>query len=397
MNFTQNYLLPFSILIFCFYLINFSPDHIYRASENSPPDKEIKSLFVKMVPIEADTFIMGRVSPVDLKITSVDTTLFSPGVPQRAMVGSFYISATEVTNADWKAFYRDKVTELGAAAAKARYFPDTSLWLKEFPYTYNAPMAKNYYAHPSYLDFPVVGISWEQANAFCIWKTDQLQALLKDKGIQSSATFRLPTEAEWECAASSQVDGFEQAERRVYPWPATSSILEVCCMTNIGQIHDANGVLLKSYAEDGCLYTCQVARYDPNYRGIYDLAGNVAEWTSDQGYAVCYDFENKTVKKLTSLGEVESEIERLRAKIEFKDPYERTFIDRLIHDKQVLQASDTRICKGGSWADGMIYAQTGSRRAVPKDQGSTKIGFRLVLSDADERLLKYFPKNGWKP
>ena len=50
-------------------------------------------------------------------------------------------------------------------------YPDTLVWIRDFSYSYNEPLAKRYYAHPAYGNYPVVGVTWKQAVAFCHWRT----------------------------------------------------------------------------------------------------------------------------------------------------------------------------------------------------------------------------------
>ena len=85
-------------------------------------------------------------------------------------------------------------------------------WVRDFSYSYNEPMAKKYYSHPAFGNYPVVGVSWKQATAFCEWRTHYLNAFLEGKKRTAESDFRLPTEAQWEYAARG---GRSQAS---YPW-----------------------------------------------------------------------------------------------------------------------------------------------------------------------------------
>ena len=392
-------LLFFSLILLSPFLLEFSSIPSTKHSEKSNlASKGLRSLFSKMMYIEGDTFTMGLSSSFGIRMTAADSTLFTGVVPKRTIVDPYYISATEVTNGEWREFYLAKVAELGGAIGKSKFFPDTSLWLSEFPYSYNGPMARNYFSHPTFNDYPVVGITWEQANAYCRWKSKKLKTLLKKAGIQHSPEFRLPTEAEWENAAIKKEKNVKYPEPSMYVWAEEKQIGRLNDLANTGQIIDINNVVLKPYAEDGCLYTCKVASYPPNGNGLYNMAANVSEWTSDQGFAESTDLKNNEYKILSTLSEIDDEIALLKNDTNFRDVgLKNLMIESLAHNKTILSANDIKIYKGGSWASGMIYTQPGSRQGISKDNASTKIGFRLAISNVEEKVRKYFPKKRWKP
>ena len=149
-------------------------------------------------------------------------------------------------------------------------YPDTTAWVNDFENAYNEPYVRMYFSHGGYSDYPVVGVSWEQANAFANWRTDYLRRSLGKEGVYVEP-YRLPTEAEWEYAARAGVDD------NMYPWEGdlTMSDDKGCFYANF-KPNEGN------YVKDGHLITSRVGTYAPNDFGLYDMAGNVSEWTSDR-------------------------------------------------------------------------------------------------------------------
>lgn len=218
-------------------------------------------------------------------------------------------------------------------------YPDTLVWIHDFTYSYNEPMANMYFWHPSYDDYPVVGVTWEQANAFSIWRTKYLNDHLAKRGMGFVQNFRLPLESEWEYAARGGLT------LSPYPWggPYTRNY-DGCFLANFKPLRG-------NYTDDGWLYTAPVASYEPNDYGLYDMAGNVAEWTQnaydESFYIVTHDMNpNYSYNALPD------------------DP----------------PALKRKVVRGGSWKDVAYYLQVSTRSYEYQDTANSYIGFRNVRS-----------------
>lgn len=219
-------------------------------------------------------------------------------------------------------------------------YPDTLVWLRDFTYSYNEPMAKRYFSHPGYDDYPVVGVTWKQGTAFSKWRTEFLQKSMygtKRRKIYDIQEFRLPTEAEWELAARGKING------GMYPWgsPYTRT-RKGCFMANFKPDRG-------NYAADGFTMTAPVGSYKPNDYGLLDMAGNVAEWTSSAYDQVAYDV-----------------VHDLNPNYE----YNATASDG--------DAMRKKVVRGGSWKDVKTYLQVGTRTFEYEDKPRSYIGFRCV-------------------
>lgn len=143
-------------------------------------------------------------------------------------------------------------------------YPDTTAWINDFDNAYNEPYVRLYFSHGGYNDYPVVGVSWEQANAFANWRTDFLRRSLGREGVYIEP-YRLPTEAEWEYAARAG------KSENMYPWDGDLPLTEDqgCFYANF-KPQEGN------FVQDGQLITSRVGTYAPNDFGLYDMAGNVS-------------------------------------------------------------------------------------------------------------------------
>jgi formylglycine-generating enzyme required for sulfatase activity len=148
-------------------------------------------------------------------------------------------------------------------------YPDTLVWIYEFTYSDNEHMTQNYFSHPQYGHYPVVGVNWVQCQAFCHWRTQQRNAWLLSRGYPVESDFKLPTEAEWEWAARGGLQGNN------YPWGSYYPSNQNGCF--LANFKPQRG----NFTADGSLYPAVVAFYPANDYGLYDMSGNVSEWCSD--------------------------------------------------------------------------------------------------------------------
>lgn len=214
-------------------------------------------------------------------------------------------------------------------------YPDTMVWSRDFQFSYNDPLLHGYFWMPGYAEYPVVGVTWEQANAFCHWRT----SFLKDVGGMMTNAYRLPTEAEWEYAARG---GRKMA---MYPWgDKYARDAEGCFLANFKPYRG-------SYYDDMGVSTMAVKQFYPNDFGLYDMAGNVAEWTASAYSAI--------------------------ANVSVHDMNPSYSYNARKDDPDILKR---KVVKGGSWKDVSYYLQCGVRTYEYQYESRSYIGFRCVRS-----------------
>lgn len=221
----------------------------------------------------------------------------------------------------------------------AAIYPDTLAFIRDFTYSYNDPMAQTYFWHPGYDDYPVVGVSWNQANAFCWWRTNFLNSYYLENGDPEVNPFRLPTEAEWEYAA--------RGGRRFSPFPWGGPYTRNsrgCFLANFKPLRG-------DYIADGGFYPVKGTSYFPNDYGLYCMAGNVAEWTSSAFDESIYALQHD------------------------KNP------DYYYNAKEDESPSLKRkVTRGGSWKDVAYYIQNSTRNYEYQDTAKSYVGFRCAMT-----------------
>ena len=215
-------------------------------------------------------------------------------------------------------------------------YPDTTCWVNDFNNANNEYYMRNYFSNPGYAHYPVVGVTWEAATAFCEWRTMFLKKSLKGKNV-TIEKYRLPTEAEWEMAARNA-----NSDNR-YPWESNSTTSESGCYN--ANFKPGEG----AYAADNYLIPAKVGSFKPNNFGLYDMAGNVAEWTS-----TAY-----TQSGNAQMSDINPEYNYNAAK---EDPY----------------ALKKKVVKGGSWKDISTFIRSDFRDSEYQNKGRSYVGFRCV-------------------
>ncbi|HRH47471.1 MAG TPA: SUMF1/EgtB/PvdO family nonheme iron enzyme [Panacibacter sp.] len=225
-------------------------------------------------------------------------------------------------------------------------YPDTLVWMRDFSYSYNEPQTKRYFSHPSFGNYPVVGVNWKQAVAFCYWRTHKLNSFLLKSKKAPESDFRLPTEAEWEYAARG---GRSQS---MFPWGNYYLRNKKGCL--LANFKPGRG----NYVEDGGFYTVRADAYWPNDFNLYNMAGNVSEWTSSLFYESAYNF-----------------VHDMNPDIRW---------DALDSDPPRMKR---KVVRGGSWKDVGYFLQTSTRQYEYQDTAKSYIGFRCVI-DLPAQLRK---------
>ncbi|WP_188765755.1 type IX secretion system lipoprotein PorK/GldK [Emticicia aquatilis] len=254
---------------------------------------------------------------------------------KRVTIVPFYMDDTEVTNHEYRQFVNsmmtDSVSVLGEEFIMSTLYPDTSVWSKDFTYHNGDQMTEYYYSSPAFDMYPVVGISWDAAVYFCKWRTKLLNDNRAQKNLFKSPRYRLPSEAEWEWAARGGKEGAK------YPWgnPYVANG-KGCFLANFKPYRG-------NYRADGYPYTAPSNAFNPNDYGLYNMAGNVAEWCQD-AYAESY------MPVTWDLNPVYNDENEPR-----------------------------KIIKGGSWKDVAYFLETGTRTYEFRNERRSYIGFRCVM------------------
>ena len=414
-----------------------------------------------LVLIQGGTFTMG--------VTEQDVMFDWNNIPRRVTVSSFYMDETEVTNHNYREYLYWLNLTFGESFPEVylNALPDTLVWREEL--AYNEPLVETYFRHPAYDDYPVVGVNWLQANDFCKWRTDRVnEMILIEKGILNPnpeqrdednfnteaylqgqyegnvrknlkdlktggerkvkfddgillPEYRLPTEAEWEYAALA-LQGNKIGEdelisnRRIYPWNGNTVRYQVRDKNQgriLANFKKAKGDYMGTAGNlnDKACPTAEVRSFMPNDFGLYNMAGNVNEWTLDLyrpltsltlSDAEQQDLNpyrgNKFRQKVLEDGRVadKDSLGRIRyrditddeavTRDNYKSGQVYNYLDgdkdsevTYAYGKSTLISDKSRVYKGGSWSDRAYWLSPGTRRFKEEDKADRSIGFRCAM------------------
>lgn len=287
----------------------------------------------------------------------------------------------------------------GYQSLEINVFPNENCWVEDFPYSFNEPMTNRYFQHPAYNEYPVVGVSYYQAKAYLQWRSMMDQKQLDQKNINFKIDYSLPTEAQWDMAATAE---WKEKELRLFTsnyyelsdenWITDlqlkhpkSAIIDVESELSIESVCELkdwynNSTNNKDFTKDGSFHTAAVS-IEPNKNlnplialnkdanGICYMGGNVSEWI-DASYVENWKalFDKRQQAFATYENEAISSISDIEKYL----------------DKQ--NDPDGKLIRGGNWYDERFSSFYGknvdgmkAKTFASPSKSFATVGFRYVI------------------
>jgi sulfatase modifying factor 1 len=224
-------------------------------------------------------------------------------------------------------------------------YPHEAVWSADFPNSQLQFMDANYFTNKVYQYNPVVGVTWKQSRAYADWRGTQMRFLVRNNPELKNFTlsFSLPTEAQWQFAAEAKLNPSDTTERSVVTTVNEKTGREQLSLN----FKQGEG----DYSSDGSTFTLPVTSYTPNAFGIYNMAGNVSEWTLDAYSPSASQFVNDLNPAL--------------------------LYDAANNDGPLMRR---KVVRGGSWKDSGDMLNTDTRNYDDQDAAHSYIGFRCVMA-----------------
>ncbi len=287
----------------------------------------------------------------------------------KVKIQAFFVFNKEVTNYEYRTFVNE--------TKNSSMLPDTNSWNTDFEMAFNDPLRQYYFCHPKYGEYPVVGVSQTQAMAYCQWLQDKLnKRLSQSENKDYICVVSLPTDKQWESVYFYSYLNDEKYTH--FAWLIENKLLKTKDKYNLNYGMDLTkeGVGIFDYMKDGAMYPAGYKKYKPTKHGIYNLLGNVAEWTLSPAYNFTDSskvFFNKDTKQIISYY-------RCNGKEFYDTTKSYDYYNNPYNLKSVYEKDGYFAAKGGSWCHSTFYLQPEVSLFCKPNEQHSFIGFRPVMT-----------------